>query len=135
MSLFVDTNVWSELLRRDSPRPLPEVEELSRALDTYVDIYTTGIVLQEVLQGITGPKHKRLVLEHFEPLKFVRPERADHVAAAELRNSCRRAGVQVQTIDALLAQICIRNGLMMLSLDGVFLNMTKHVPLRMWQAQ
>ena len=34
------------------------------------------------------------------------PDQVDHVAAAELRNSCRRRGVQIGTIDALLAQLC-----------------------------
>ncbi len=134
MSIFVDTNIWSELLRRDSPRPLPEVAELVRALKAGVDVYTTGLVLQEILQGVMGPKQRRIVLDHFEYIKFLGPDRADHVGAAELRNICRRAGVQVQTIDALLAQICIRHNLTMLSLDTVFGLMARHAPLRVWQA-
>jgi predicted nucleic acid-binding protein len=38
------------------------------------------------------------------------PDRQDHVEAAELRNLCRRRGVQVGTIDTLLAQLCLAGG-------------------------
>jgi len=37
------------------------------------------------------------------------------IEAADLRNRCRRAGVQIGTIDALLAELCIRHGLTMLT--------------------
>jgi len=40
-------------------------------------------------------------------LPLLTPDRRDHVDAAEMRNRCRRAGVQVGTIDALLAQLCV----------------------------
>jgi predicted nucleic acid-binding protein len=37
-----------------------------------------------------------------------------------LRNDCRRAGLQIGTIDALLAQLCIRHDLTMLTADQDF---------------
>jgi hypothetical protein len=45
------------------------------------------------------------------------PGRDDHVAAAEIRNTCRRKGVQIGTIDALLIQLCCRHELTMLATD------------------
>jgi predicted nucleic acid-binding protein len=54
-------------------------------------------------------------VERFAVLPLLVPDRADHVEAAELRTACRRRGVQVGTIDALLAQLCRRHGLVMLS--------------------
>ena len=36
------------------------------------------------------------------------PTRKDHAQAAALRNQCRRSGVQIGTINALLAQLCER---------------------------
>jgi hypothetical protein len=59
------------------------------------------------------------------------PDRDDHIQAAELRNSCRRRGLQVGTIDALLAQLCIRHGLHMLSTDQDFARMSEFSPLSM----
>jgi len=55
------------------------------------------------------------------------------VAAAELRNKCRRAGVQVGTIDALIAQLCIRHDLVLLSTDKDFKLASAHCALRVWQ--
>lgn len=62
------------------------------------------------------------------------PDRVDHIAAAEIRNRCRRAGVQIGTINALLAQLCIRYDLMLLSTDGDFARVAAHTPLRLWTA-
>lgn len=63
------------------------------------------------------------------------PDRRDHVDAAELRNRCRRAGIQVGTIDALLAQLCIRHGLTMLTTDGDFRNMAEGCALKLWSRE
>jgi predicted nucleic acid-binding protein len=50
-----------------------------------------------------------------------------------LRNHCRRAGIQVGTIDALLAQLCIRHDLTLLTTDRDFYHIARHAPLRLWQ--
>ena len=54
--------------------------------------------------------------------------------AAEVRNVCRRAGVQIGTIDALLIQLCGRHQLTMLSTDRDFLLATRFVPFRLWSS-
>ncbi len=56
MSLLVDTSVWSLAFRRDQPSSAPEVDELGRAILAGDPIYSTGLVLQELLQGFSGPK-------------------------------------------------------------------------------
>jgi predicted nucleic acid-binding protein len=133
LSIFVDTSVWSLALRRDTPSDASEVLVLRRSLETGEMILTTGIVLQELLQGFSGPKAKEKILERFSALPFLTPDRQDHVDAAELRNRCRRSGVQLGTIDALLAQLCIHHGLTMLTTDGDFRNIARHSALRIWQ--
>ncbi len=134
MSLFVDTSVWSLAFRRDAPSPLPEVKALSCALEGGDTVIATGLVLQELLQGFSGPKARETILECFSVLPLLTPDRHDHVEAAELRNACRRAGVQIGTIDALLAQLCIRHGLTMLTTDGDFRSITQRFPLKVWSA-
>jgi len=134
VSIFVDTSVWSLALRRDTPPPSPQVRFLERALQTGEAIFTTGLVLQELLQGFTGPKARDAIVERFAALPLVVPEREDHIHAAELRNACRRKGVQVGTIDALFAQLCVRHELLMLSTDTDFERIAKLSPLRLWTA-
>jgi hypothetical protein len=61
------------------------------------------------------------------------PDRQNHLDAAELRNHCRRAGVQLGTIDALMAQLCIRHGLTLLTTDDDLVHAARHSPLRVWK--
>lgn len=131
MTVFVDTSVWSLALRRDSPPNIPELEELKRALVAGT-VMSTGIVLQELLQGFSKPKAHQQIIERFSSLPLIVPNRDDHVEAAELRNECRRRGVQTGTIDALLAQLCIRHELTMLTTDRDFHAIGRIVPLIVW---
>jgi predicted nucleic acid-binding protein len=134
MSIFVDTSVWSLALRRDAPASVPEVRALVRAIESGEAIPTTGLVLQELLQGFSGPRDRAQILHRFAAFPLLVPDRRDHVDAAELRNSCRRRGIQIGTIDALLAQLCIRHDLTMLTTDRDFLHVAGEYPLKLWNA-
>lgn len=131
--IFVDTSVWSLFLRRDGERHEPQVIRLRMALESGEAIFTTGIVLQEILQGAVSPRSSDLILEHFSAIPCITPQRTDHVDAAALRNACRRSGWQIGTIDALIAQLCIRHGLILLTTDQDFLRVKKISTLRVWQ--
>ena len=132
MTLLVDTSVWSLALRRDALVAEPEVQVLKDALLGADVVVTTGLVLQELLQGFSGPKASVQIIERFTALPLLQPDREDHIAAAALRNTCRRVGVQVGTVDAILAQLCIRHDLVLLSTDKDFRLAAKHCPLRIW---
>lgn len=132
MTLFVDTSVWSLAFRRDAQSAAPQVTALVGALEGGDVVVTTGLVLQELLQGFAGPKARERIIDRFTALAFVSPGRHDHVHAAELRNDCRRQGIQVGTIDALLAQICIGHDLEMLTADADFTHIARVAPLRLW---
>ena len=56
MSLLVDTSVWSLALRRDGELQTLEVVALRNALLGTDQVFSTGLVLQELLQGFAGPK-------------------------------------------------------------------------------
>jgi hypothetical protein len=112
---------------------LPEVQELRREL-ARGEVVTTGLVLQEILQGLAGPRDRGEIISHFDALPMLAPDRNDHVEAAQLRNACRREGVQIGTIDALLAQLCIQHTLMMLTTDRDFVRIAELFPLKVWTA-
>jgi predicted nucleic acid-binding protein len=133
VTLFVDTSVWSLAFRRDQPSAAPEVYALRHALEGGETIVSTGLILQELLQGFARPRARRDIIERFTALPFLSPDRQDHIAAAELRNVCRRAGVQIGTIEALLAQLCIRHRLTMLTADRDFGRVASNSSLRVWR--
>jgi predicted nucleic acid-binding protein len=132
VTLLVDTSVWSLALRRDVQTIEPEVDALKTALAGSDVVVTTGLVLQELLQGFAGPKSRKQIIEGFASLPLIQPDREDHIAAADLRNICRRAGVQVGTVDSLIAQLCIRHDLMLLSTDKDFAHAAQHCKLKLW---
>lgn len=133
MTLLVDTSVWSLAFRRDAVSDAPEVGALRHGLEAGESIVTTGLILQELLQGFAGARAHKEILGRFSALPFLTPDRQDHIDAAALRNRCRRAGVQIGTIDALLAQLCIRYELSLLTTDRDFSLAAVHAPLRVWK--
>lgn len=132
MTVLVDTSVWSLAVRRAAPGEVPEVAHLRHVLAGADVVVSTGLILQELLQGfVPSPAHTRIA-ERFASVPLIVPTRDDHVGAADLRNDCRRAGVQLGTIDALLAALCLRHDLTLLSTDRDFLHAAQHCDLRLW---
>ena len=132
MSLLVDTSVWSLALRRDAPADVPEVRALRDALMGGEIVATTGVILQELLQGVVPNRARTQIIEMFDALEYYTPSREDHVAAAGVRNTLRAAGVQVGTIDALIAQLTIAGGHRLLTTDNDFRVASRHIDLQLW---
>ncbi len=130
MALLVDTSVWSLAFRRGAPPNVPQVEALSRALGGADDVLTAGVVVLELLRGFL-PAAAALT-ERFAVMALVEPTREDYLAAAGLANTCARAGVQLGTIDALIAQLTIAHDLTLLTTDRDFEYASAHIPLRLW---
>jgi hypothetical protein len=81
VSLFVDIGVWSLALRRDQPLGRAEVGcwcGPSKA----ATLLTTGLVLQELLQGFAGPRSRSQIVERFSALPLVISDCDDHIHAA-----------------------------------------------------
>lgn len=90
MSLFVDTSVWSLALRRDAPPDVAEVRRLKDALSADEPVLSTGIVLQELLQGYTGARAVREIVQRFK--RFPRSRRRWTITS-ELRVCAMSVGV------------------------------------------
>jgi predicted nucleic acid-binding protein len=133
LNIFVDTSVWSLAFRRDSPKGR-FVAELTRAISAGDGIFITGLIVQEILQGISGPRQRDQIFARFAALPLLLPDWDDHVSASDLFHRCRRAGTQIETIDALLAQLCLRYDLTLLTADKDFERIANHSALRIWQS-
>lgn len=129
--LLVDTSVWSRAYRADADPADPLLDALRAHLVTG-DVATTGLIYLELLRGFTRPSSRATIEKSFDSIPFFEPARPDFAAAADLAITCRRAGVQVATIDALIAQICIAHHLVLLTADADFHHAARHVPLDVW---
>jgi predicted nucleic acid-binding protein len=133
VSLLVDTSVWSLALRRDAPPDVPEVRALRDALAGGEIVATTGVILQELLQGVVPERARMQIVELFAALEYHVPSREDHIAAAGVRNTLRAAGVQVGTIDALIARLAIAGSHSLLTTDNDFRAAARHLNLQLWR--
>lgn len=133
MALFVDTSVWSLAFRRDSPPNIPEVGKLRDALTQGDLVCSTGMVLLELLRGTIPPKASATIQTAFASLDLIEPTTADYVAAATVGNACRSAGIQIGSVDALIAHLVSSNGHTLLTTDKDFLLAQQAIDLKIWQ--
>lgn len=134
MSRFlVDTSVWSLAYRRDAPPDVSQVAALRSALVGGEYVAITGMVLLELLRGFLPPRAQDRIMNDLAALELIEPTRDDYVEAARLANTCRQAGVQLGSVDALLAQLAISRHLEMLTTDRDFENAARVVPLQVWR--
>jgi len=118
--ILVDTSVWSLALRRKKGTSSKAANLLKEYIETGEYICLIGIILQEILSGVTSNARFLELEDHLAAFPLVPVEREDYIEAAHLRNDCRKKGVQVGTIDALIAAACIKNDLLLLSTDKDF---------------
>ncbi len=131
--LLVDTSVWSLAFRRPIDVHDVHVDALRAALTSNQIVVTTGVILQELLQGVSKPRQMLEFSTMFSKLGFVNPDKLTHTSAAEVWTKCRKKGVQLGTVDALLVALCLERELTMLTTDRDFTHASRIVPLRLWR--
>ena len=69
MNILVDTSVWSAALRRDSASETREIRRLRAGFQGGDGRFTTGLIVQELLQGFSAPKSRDKILEPLLPFR------------------------------------------------------------------
>jgi len=72
------------------------------------------------------------LIERLAAIPLLEPSRDDYISAAELINTCRGSGVQLGTVDAIIAQLAIAYDVTLLTTDRDFANAAAYIPLRVW---
>ena len=116
--LFVDTSVWIDFLAgRDSV----EIQLLMRALQDSETVCFTGMVLQEILQGVHRKEDRMEIEERFAPFVEIFPRRSTYRLAADLFRQARSIGHPVRSgVDCLIAACCIEQDAQLLEKDRDF---------------
>lgn len=131
MKVIVDTSIWSLALRRHAPSRNPETEVLRKMIEQGENVLLLGIILQEILQGVKEPQDFKRLKEHLDAFPMLGIEREHYVKAAELKNHLSRNGVQVSTVDALIATAAIANDCYLYTNDKDFYHIAKHSRLKL----
>ncbi|MGE5171786.1 MAG: PIN domain nuclease [Rudaea sp.] len=128
MTVLVDTSVWIDFIRG---RSTDAVGRLRTALDRGVAAALTPLVYQEVLQGASDERAFRDYRAFLSTQPFLHPGEpiATHERAARLYFECRRLGLTIRsTVDCLIAQIAIENGVPLLHDDRDFDRIARVAP-------
>ena len=95
---------------------------LAEASDLGLDARAPGIVVCEVLRGVRSQAKARELGALFGQLAAAPdPDAQNYAGAAGLYRACRARGITLRSaIDCLIAQLCIRHRLALLTADRVF---------------
>ena len=112
--VLVDSAPWIDLL---SGAESPESRLLEHWLRGGTPVATTGVVLQEVLQGTRTDRDLNLLRARLGRLAFLRADKEMHVEAARLFRKVRQRGQTVPAADALIAATALAYGTPLLTTD------------------
>lgn len=133
--ILVDTCVWSLTLRRS--RPASALSGPAATLRALIDedepVAIPGVVLQEVLSGVTEPQTHARLSRALAPFPLMLATRLDHLLAADLANLCRRRGIAWSAPDCLIAAQAIENHAPLLTTDGDFARLAIHCDLQLME--
>ncbi|MGH3274346.1 MAG: type II toxin-antitoxin system VapB family antitoxin [Streptosporangiaceae bacterium] len=104
---------------------------LERALEVSGE-RTKKAAVTRALQEFIARRERARIIEMFAALECHSLSCEDHVAAAGVRNTLRSAGVQVGTIDALIAHLATADGHTLLTTDNDFRATASHISLQLW---
>jgi len=128
--LLVDTSVWIDFFNGYKSA---EAESLAIGIADNLPIVVAGIVLTEILAGLRGEAEADRIAKLLDAFDFA-PDltRSDYLAAAKIYRACRAGGASLRSVaDCFIAQVCLRDGLTLLTKDRDFIAIAKHTPLKL----
>ena len=128
---LIDTSVWSEALRRKKNSKSLSTTILSGLILNEYDIILVGMILQEILSGITDKKLFNEISHTLSDFPFIEATKKNYIYAAELRNLLKTKGITAGSFDFLIASIAIQNNLTLVTLDKDFKHIAKHTDLKL----
>lgn len=126
--VIVDSSVWIDLIKG---RETSEVRAFVR-LAKEKEIALGDLILYEVLRGVSPPDQFEKVKAHLLGFSvFTMAGRDLALEAVDNTRALRKLGVQVNTVDCLIATFCLISGSRLLSSDHHFQPFVEHLGLVM----
>lgn len=121
--IFVDTSVWIDFLAN---KDTSGVINLVHALESEETVCYTGLIIQEIFQGISSAKKREKIEDGFSPFIEIFPDRDTYKLAAKLFRDSRSNGHPIRSsIDCLIGACCIEHHLLLLANDWDFKYLTE----------
>ena len=113
--ILADTSVWVEFFRPASAKG-KELEAL--LMDNAV--WTCGIVLFELAQGVKSEAEKKYILDVFSRMPYTEMTRDTWLRAGSVSATLKRNGLTLPNSDIFIASLAIENNLSVFTLDSHF---------------
>lgn len=113
--ILADTSVWIEFFKQRS--------STGDALETLIledAVWTCGVVLFELMQGVKSDMEKAQVLTTVSHLKYAEMTKPLWQKAGDLSSLLRKKGLTIPLSDIFIAVIAIEHNLSLFTLDGHF---------------
>ena len=130
--ILVDSSVLIGYLRGDDNEAVRKLEAI---LAKGLVFGITPLIFTEVLQRASSEEDFKRLAEYLGSQRFfdLKKGRESYRAAARMYFELRRKGLAVRrTMDCLIAQTAIENGLHLLHNDADFERIAGHFPLKIW---
>ena len=114
--LMPDTCVWIDFLKN---RNTPLTLQLEQAL-LQGEVYTCGVVLYELLQGIRNPGEDQQVQAAFDALVMLEVTAQTWVSAAKLSSELRKQGITLPMSDIIIAAVALEHNVTIMTVDHHF---------------
>jgi predicted nucleic acid-binding protein len=126
--ILVDTSVWIDFFK---PAPGRAGAELRRMIEEAEPFALTGVIVTEVLQGLSRDVHR---IERYLSLwEMIQPRSfSTYREASTISRLGRSKGISLTTIDSLIAAIALEHGALLFSLDKDFSRIARVAALRLY---
>jgi predicted nucleic acid-binding protein len=131
--ILVDTSVWIDFLKNGESR---EAQKLEQVLEEETDVFTTGLIVQELLSGIKEKRTRTELKRDMERFILVMPTLETHVHAAEIFDECCKRGFTISSnIDCVIAALTIEYDIQLLQKDRDFQHIGEIFPLKLLETE
>lgn len=119
--ILVDSSVWIDFFSRS---PGCAGNELRRLIEQSEYFVSTGVIVAEVLQGLT--RNVQEVEEYLSRWDLLEPSGvATYREAAAIFRSAHAKGVTLTTIDTIIAAVALEHGATLFTIDKHFAQITR----------
>lgn len=124
--LLLDSSVWIDASRGRST----EATRFVQTRDGQEEIATTGVIYQEVLQGIRDPSKFERMRDALWSVLILEPrELSTYDIAAQLYRTAREAGLTIRKPnDCLIAAVALEHGALLVHSDRDFVHLAQVEP-------
>jgi predicted nucleic acid-binding protein len=133
--IVLDTSVLSLAFRRRAEHAVPTVTRLHRLVEQDAPLRIPGIVVQELLSGVRSDADFIRLSGLLAPFGTLLARLDDHLAAAQISNSCRRRGISPSAVDCLIAAQAIGVDGALFTTDDDFVKLRRHCGLRLFDVE